>query len=189
MDAELPPLEGVVFLDIETTGLNPYRDKVVTVQVRRGGVTTVWREWELGEPGVIEGFFGFTDSVFRKRTHFVGYNLIKFDLPFLTRRAEANGLLGEERWRILNSYLHVVDLYQLLGDHYVSAKLFYAKLAGRTQTTRNEDIPTLYHQGSYQKIEEYIENEMQSMELLYQALLKQDFYQRLVQLRKNIINR
>jgi len=27
------------------------------------------------------------------------------------------------------------------------------------------------------------------MELLYQALLKQDFYQRLVQLRKNIINR
>jgi hypothetical protein len=67
MDAELPPLEGVVFLDIETTGLNPYRDKVVTVQVRRGGVTTVWREWELGEPGVIEGFFGFTDSVFRRK--------------------------------------------------------------------------------------------------------------------------
>ena len=77
MDAELPPLEGVVFLDIETTGLNPYRDKVVTVQVRRGGVTTVWREWELGEPGVIEGFFGFTDSIFRKKTHFVGYNLLK----------------------------------------------------------------------------------------------------------------
>jgi hypothetical protein len=119
----------------------------------------------------------------------VGYNLLKFDLPFLTRRAEANGLLDEERWRILNSYLHVVDLYQPLGDHYIPAKLFYAKLAGRTQTTRNEYIPTLYHQGSYQKIEEYIECEMESMELLYQALLRQEFYQRLVHLRKDMVNR
>jgi len=42
------------------------------------------------------GFFGFADSIHRKTTHFVGYNMLKFDFPFLERRAEAHGLHNEK---------------------------------------------------------------------------------------------
>jgi len=188
MDAELPRLDRVVFLDMETTGLNPYQDKVVTIQVRKDGETTIWKEWELGERPVIERFFEFANLVDLERASFVGYNILKFDLPFLMHRAEVNGLLNETRWQILNSYLHYVDLYQLLGDNYAPAKRFYEKFAGRTQNTENKDIPKLYRQRAYDEIVEYIKNEMKSMEQLYEALLQQGFYQGLVQLRKEVIN-
>ena len=187
MDAELPQPESVVFLDMETTGFNPYQDKVVAIQVRRGGKTTIWKEWELGERCVIECFLAFANPIDPKMTSFVGYNVLKFDLPFLTRRADVNGLLNETSWETLYSF-HYVDLYQLLGDNYARAESFYEKLAGRTQNTKNKEIPGFYQQRAYDKIVEYIENEMESVELLYKAVLQQEFYQSLVQLRKEVIN-
>ena len=48
LDPFLPPLDRVVFFDIETEGVDPFVDKVITVQVRHRGKTTIWKEWELG---------------------------------------------------------------------------------------------------------------------------------------------
>src|SRR5438094_9053697 len=60
----LPPLERVVFFDIETTGIDPFVDKDVTVQVRHKGKTTIWKEWELSEKRCIEEFFRFLYTVY-----------------------------------------------------------------------------------------------------------------------------
>jgi len=49
-------------------------------------------------------------------------------------------------------------------------------------------MPELYDQRSYHEIPEYIENEMESIEQLHKALLKRDFYQNLVKLKKDAMD-
>jgi uncharacterized protein YprB with RNaseH-like and TPR domain len=47
----------------------------------------------------------------------VGYNVLKFDVPFIDVRLRKNGLMEEMVWHLLHDQ-HYVDLYQLLGDYY-----------------------------------------------------------------------
>jgi uncharacterized protein YprB with RNaseH-like and TPR domain len=75
-----------VFFDMETTGLDPFDSHIITIQVRMDGKTTIWPMWTSSEKEVIKSFLSYTDSVFRTETRFVGYNLLKFDVPFLTER-------------------------------------------------------------------------------------------------------
>ncbi len=54
---------GMYYLDIETTGLDPRRSQIVTIQYQRvardggaGGGLTVLKSWESGERAVLESF-------------------------------------------------------------------------------------------------------------------------------------
>jgi len=48
----------------------------------------------------------------------IGYNVLKFDVPFLTERMHSLGLLTFESWERLNRELNWFDLYQFLGDRF-----------------------------------------------------------------------
>ena len=122
LEPSLPPIDQVVFFDIETQGIDPFVDKVVTVQIRHRGKTTIWKEWELGEAKCIEAFFDFLETIYRKETSFVGYNLLKFDVSFIDERLRQLGIMSKVKWQMLHNYLHWVDLYQLLGNAYYRAK-------------------------------------------------------------------
>ena len=34
------------FFDIETTGLNPYEDQILTIQIKKGDDIIIWKLWE-----------------------------------------------------------------------------------------------------------------------------------------------
>src|SRR2546426_10900349 len=105
----LPPLDRVVFFDIETVGIDRFVEKVITVQVRHRGKTTIWKEWELGEAKCIEAFFDFLKTIYRKETSFVGYNHLKFDVSFIDQRLRELGIMNKDKWQMLHDYLHWVD--------------------------------------------------------------------------------
>jgi DNA polymerase III epsilon subunit-like protein len=183
----LPPLERVVFFDIETTGFDPFVDRVVTVQVRHNGKTTIWKEWELTERRCIEEFFTFIDTVYRWETSFVGYNILKFDVPFIDMRLRKLSRWDKDKWLMLHSRLHWVDLYQFLGDAYYKAKHWYHAMAGSKSDTENAQIPDLYAKRDYETIVKYVEGEMQSMEAVYKGISNEPFYKELVKKRREIM--
>ncbi len=184
--ASLPSLDRVVFFDMETEGLDPFKHKIVTIQVREKGKTTIWKIWELQEAGCIRIFFDFLNRIYRKETTFVGYNVLKFDVSFLDQRLRELNMMDAWHWRIIHDYLHWFDLYQFLGNAYYRARHWYSSLAGMQQDTINSHIPALYAKGDYEKIVQYIESEMLSMESVYQGVQKEPFYAELIRLRKKV---
>ena len=63
---------------------------------------------ESSEREVISSFLSYTDSIFRRETRFIGYNLLKFDVPFITQMMHALGLLHnldyDAGWRCSTTY-------------------------------------------------------------------------------------
>lgn len=178
----------ITFFDIETTGLDPFQSKIITVQVRRNGKTIIFKEWELGELEVIESFFNFVGRIRRKEEMFIGYNILKFDVPFLIQRLHDLKIFDEQKWKILYHELRWVDLYQLLGDSYYT---FYRlgdwfKLAGMRARVPGEDIPNLYARKEFDKILEHVEVEMKAMEVVYSKIVEHPFYGELRRLREGI---
>jgi DNA polymerase elongation subunit (family B) len=90
-------------------------DKIVAIQARHDGVTKIWKEWEIGEEGCLEGLFALLDGVDWRNASIAGYNPLKFDFPFIDERLRALGLMNEKAWRALHEWPHVIDLYQVLG--------------------------------------------------------------------------
>jgi hypothetical protein len=176
-----------VYFDLETTGLNPFDARLITIQVRTRGVTTIWPVWlEGGEAQVIERFLSFTDNVYRRASRFIGYNVLKFDLPFLIARMTALNLLTPQRWVRVVQELNWFDLYQFLGDEFGRFREWKIGLTGTGVETTNDQIPALFLQGKYHVITEYIEDEMRGYELVYDAIRKEKFYTELQALRQRL---
>ena len=89
------------YLDIETTGLNPQRDKIITIQYQQLNKNTaepigelvILKEWQLTEHGILQKFIN--DSRITDDYPFsfvpVGYNL-GFEHNFFKERTATYGL-------------------------------------------------------------------------------------------------
>jgi hypothetical protein len=93
----------------------------------------------------------------------------------------------KDKWLMLHSRLHWVDLYQFLGDAYYKAKHWYRAMAGSKSETENAQIPELYAKMDYETIVKYVEGEMQSMEAVYTGISNEPFYKELVKKRQQIM--
>lgn len=92
---------GNFYLDLETTGLDPLKDKIITVQfmeidrstATKKGELRILKEWESSERDVLLAFI--SESKIADPYPFtfvpVGYNL-GFEHKFLLERCRANGL-------------------------------------------------------------------------------------------------
>src|SRR4029077_721894 len=187
----LPAVQNVVFFDMESTGLNPFQNRIVSIQVRSRGKTTIWKEWTLGEIECVESFFDYLKTLKKRETSLVGYNVLKFDVSFLDQRLRLLQRMNDWKWWTLHESIHWIDLYQFLGDAYCKASLWYSSMLGVRQRVANADIPRLYAERSpesLQDILDYVEEEMRSMELVYERIKSESFYKELAELRKKVIN-
>jgi len=181
-------LNPIVFFNMETTGLDPFNSQTITIQVRSQGETKVWPVWESSETNVIKSFLSFTDRVYRRETRFAGYNVLKFDLPFLSQRMQILGVMGQESWQRICNDLNWFDMYQLLGDEFGRFREWKLGLTKKKSAeTTNVEIPSLYARREYRRILEYIRDEMLGMEQVYEELQKEPFYQELMKLRSRLL--
>lgn len=169
---------GNFYLDIETTGLDPEQDKILTIQYQELerntgkaiGPLIILKEWESSEKEILEKFI--EDSRIADDNEWlfipVGYNL-GFEHHFLMGRAAINGLPFVD---ILNNPfidLRAVGILMNDGEFKGSG---LDKLTGKKSSGRN--IPIWYKNEEYSKIIDYIENEtvefIKFNEWLYQKM-------------------
>jgi len=154
---------GQFYLDIETTGLDPNKDKIITIQFQEldrntgeaKGELVILKEWESSEKEILQEFISKTNILEKYAFSFipVGYNL-NFEHDFLKRRAEINNLPPLD---ILNHPfidLSSIGVIMNKGEFKGSG---LDNLTGKKGTGR--DIPMWYNNGEHGLIIKYIQIE------------------------------
>ena len=161
----------MIIVDVETTGLNPFESKIICIQTKRGNHICIRKEWKAGELAVISDFLDFLRTVSGDEI-MLGYNNLKFDVPFIAQRLSAHGEHDRDTYNLLYNKKWL-DLYQFLGDDYRSMDS-WLRMLGLSKSTsgiRGKDVPQLYMAKKYDLIERYIVDELHTCEKLFQELI------------------
>jgi DNA polymerase elongation subunit (family B) len=165
------------YFDIETTGLNPGHDKVITVQIQKMagwtgeliGEMEILKEWESSEKQLLERTMPLLTCERPFDFIIIGKNLL-FDFDFLSKRAEKYGLKGmglrcvyDRVFLDLKHVLVMINEGNFKGYDRLLKKGKYA----------NKNIPDLYRQKRYDEISEYIKEEAGIFIEAYRRLRKE----------------
>jgi len=163
MFGEVDRVMGNFYLDIETTGLDPEKDKILTIQYQElerntgeaKGELIILKEWESSEKEIIQKFITDTNILDSYAFSFVpvGYCL-SFEHKFLMQRAKMHGLPPID---ILNNPFIDLRAIGILmnGGEFKGSGL--DKLTGKVSDGRN--IPIFYNNSDYESIVNYIKME------------------------------
>jgi len=161
-----------VILDIETTGLDPFSDRIVAIGVQRGEDVRVFIN--KNELRVIWDFFEFLTAVHKplETQVLVGYNIHNFDLPFITTRAIKHGLTvdaGYLRKMYRADLMTIVTRYLNTRNRNLSLKTIAEFLGIRVNDAiSGSDIPVLWEKGDFDAIAQHCLSDI----YLTQQLLK-----------------
>lgn len=151
------------YLDIETTGLDPNKDKIITIQYQELDIHTgepigeliILKEWESSEKDIIKKFV--IDSRILDTYDFsfvpVGYNLT-FEHNFLKRRAQINDLTEVDILHQPFIDLRAIGILMNKGQFKESG---LDKITGKKSD--GSKIPSFYENKQYDEIVTYIEQE------------------------------
>ena len=151
------------YLDIETTGLDPNKDKIITIQYQELDMHTgepigeliILKEWESSEKDIIKKFV--IDSRILDTYAFsfvpIGYNLT-FEHNFLKRRAQINDLTEVDILHQPFIDLRAIGILMNKGQFKGSG---LDKITGKQSD--GSKIPLLYENKQYDEIIAYIEQE------------------------------
>jgi len=191
---------GHLFLDIETyaakdngeTSLNPYEKgaKVILIAYNYYGgfkppskeqilPPTLLKEWESDEKDILQKFYKFLSTTFKKDPHvkITGFNILKFDLPYLFGRMKLNGIATERELHDLLFRPFGIDLFQmsalltektkkyeqLWGISHKDASTFFGLKA---KEGNGLDCSDFYDKKEYDKITKYSAEEFNFEQLL-----------------------
>jgi DNA polymerase elongation subunit (family B) len=165
------------YFDIETTGLNPEHDKVITVQIQKMdgwtgeliGEIEIQKEWESSERELLEKAIPLLTCENPFDFLMIGKNLL-FDFMFLSKRAEKYGLRSMDLHCLHNRAF--LDLKHVLVMINEGGFRGYDKLLKKGKHV-NEQIPELYMQRKYDEIAEYIKEEAKTFIEAYRKLKKE----------------
>jgi hypothetical protein len=122
----------------------------------------------------------------------VGYRVTDFDLPFILVRGFETGVFDRLRagpgfvWTNVIAGPSCLDLSHLLGADMASFEQWRKQLVETESPSRGGEIPELYEQGEYDEIVEYITDELEAMESVYEAVTQTDHFQSLMNSRRQI---
>lgn len=183
--------------DCETTGLSPFEHEVITVQyAEEDGALTLYRRWEYdSEAAMLVDFLRDWRGIRRKRDAggalFVGYNHLKFDVPFVLATCldepailEALGWTPQDAWKQLYRWPMYLDLAHLFGSDFIGMEAVREALLGTTDPYESRDIPVYYANGRYDVIEAYVEDEMAALRAIFDAVRDTAFFQELMAFRR-----
>lgn len=164
------------YFDIETTGLNPEQDKIITIQIqklvgRTGepiGEIDILKEWGSSEKEIIEKVMPLLTCENPFDFIIVGKNLL-FDFMFLSKRAEKYGLKGLDLHCVYDRAF--IDLKHVLVMINEGNFRGYDKLLKKGKLA-NVQVPELYKQERYEEIIKYIKEEAKIFVDIYQKLRK-----------------
>jgi len=164
------------YFDTETTGVDPNKDKIITIQWQRVngftgepiGELQILKEWESSEKEILKEFL---PNIRCKPFDFilVGKNLL-FDFSFIGERLKHHNL-GEFDLRC--AYERVsLDVKHVLVLINKGNFLGYDKVLDKDGTLDKQSklIPQFYKEGKYPRIIEYIEEETKFFLKAYQTL-------------------
>lgn len=166
------------YLDIETTGLDPKTDKIITIQYQElerntgmpAGPLTILKEWdEVNEAKMLRRFIKETYVTSKFPFDFipVGYNL-KFEDSFLSQRSKRNGL---KNINIASRPLLDIQTTLVLMNHGEFKGSGLDKMTGKRQSGKK--IEEWYRAEKYDKIISYVTNESEEFSRFFAWLCKE----------------
>jgi len=160
----------VASFDIETTGLDPYESMVIVIGMKKGRKVKQWKIWEIGDEAkmILEAI----GEINKIQETIVGYNNLKFDVPFMLERLRILKKFKQKFWEIYNKKWF--DLYQYLGNDYRSLNywLSISRIKRKYPDITGKNIPTFYHNKEYEKILAHNLDDLTSSEKLFKFLKK-----------------
>jgi len=166
------------YFDTETTGLNPQKDKIITIQWQRvNGFTgepiselQILKEWESSEKEILKEFL--PNLMCEEPFDFiiVGKNLM-FDFIFLSNKLEKYGL---GKLDLNYCYERVtLDIKPILVMINKGNFRGYDKVLDKEGTLANVKVPQLYKDKRYPEIIKYIEEETKVFLKAYQIFKRE----------------
>lgn len=160
----------VVAFDIETTGLNPYECKVVLIGMKMGEEIRHWKLWETSDEAkmISESL----EEIIEIDGTIIGYNNLKFDVPFMLKRLDVLGNSTEKFWKVYNKKWF--DLYQYLGNNYRSLNLWIDKAGIEKEhpELRGRDMPTYFETKKFEHIVDHNVDDLNTSVKLFRFLKK-----------------
>lgn len=161
---------------METTGLDPEKDKIITIQTQRLVGRTgepideieILKEWESSEKEIIGKVMPLLTCENPFNFIIVGKNLL-FDFVFLSERAKKHGLKGLDLRCVYDRVF--TDLKHALVMINEGNFRGYDKILKKGKFS-NAKIPQLYREGKYEEIINYITEEAKIFIDAYQKLRK-----------------
>ena len=161
-----------MFFDMETTGLNLSKDRILTIQIKDGYGKKVWCSRDYRTESELVGQF--VDYYLEVDDKFlIGYNIINFDLPLLLTR-----MRKEDLARFFKKYNrgYVRDLAMILEFHKVKRqKLENIARMYRVDVSKIEgiEVKKLYEQSDWDGIINYAESELDVIDGVFQKMWSQ----------------
>lgn len=146
LPTEAASAHGWLFVDIETTGLRPGRNRVTVVGVQHGGPTRrTLSQFFVDNPDEERDVLAATLARIRRARCVVTYNGNQFDLPFLAARCHSHGLgwISRPRLDLLGILRRSPIWCQALADLRLQTVMQHVGLV-RTDTMNGLDMIRAY---------------------------------------------
>lgn len=165
----------VVVFDIETLGLDAFQHQIVLIGMKIDNKIRQWKLWkEKDELDMISECLKTMKKIPTFET-IVGYNNLKFDVPFISTRLSVYGKWSRNLWELLYRDRKWFDLYQFLGNDFRRMSSWLDKLGikRKREDIMGRDIPRLYAEKKYRKIVQHNKDDLETSEQLYLKLQKE----------------